>query len=206
MTDSPDVTTLMERARQGNAQAAADLLPIVYEQLRASAAKGMASERADHTLQPTALVHEAYLRLVGSAPVAWEGRAHFYAAAAEAMRRVLIDYARARKRTKRGGDWQRVTLDGLDPAEKATPIEEIVSVDQAIRRMEVRDPRMAQIVRLRFFAGLEVRDVAQALGITDRTVRRDWAVARAWLYRALSEERGPDDADPDAPPGPRGSE
>ena len=187
MGDTPDVTKLMERAGGGDAQAAAELLPIVYEQLRASAAKRMAAERANHTLQPTALVHEAYLRLVGDRQAAWEGRAHFYAAAAEAMRRVLIDYARARNRSKRGGDWQRVTLDGLDPAEKSTPIEEIVSVDEAIRRMEERDPRMAEIVRLRFFAGLDVRDVAQALGITDRTVRRDWAVARAWLYRALSE-------------------
>ena len=192
MDDSPDLSALVTRASQGDARAAEDLFPLVYEQLRADAARRMAAERPNHTLQPTALVHEAYLRLVGpggdaSAP-AWEGRGHFYAAAAEAMRRILIEHARARNRVKRGGDWQRVTLDSLDLTAESIAVEEIVSVDAAIRRMEERDPRMARIVRLRFFAGLEVQEVAEVLGVSDRTVRREWAVARAWLFRALATE------------------
>ena len=183
-----DVTQLLARARRGDPTAARELLPIVYEQLRASAAKKMAAERSDHTLQPTALVHEAYLRLVGNGHTTWDGRGHFYAAAVEAMRRILIEYARARGRNKRGGDWRRVTLDSLNLAPQQIPIEEIVSVDEAIRRMEERDERMARIVRLRFFAGLSVQEIAAVLEITDRTVRREWAVARAWLYRDLSDQ------------------
>lgn len=183
-----DVTALLDRASQGDTGAARELLPLVYQQLRAAAAKRMAGERPDHTLQPTALVHEAYIRLVGDAATGWDGRGHFYAAAAEAMRRILIEHARARGRHKRGGDWRRVTVDSVDLAGDSAPIEDIVSVDQAICRMEGRDPRMARIVRLRFFAGLSVQEIAQALGVTDRTVRREWAVARAWLYRDLSEQ------------------
>jgi len=187
-----DVTRIIDRAARGEAGAIQELLPLVYEQLRASAAKTMAGERDDHTLQPTALVHEAYLRLLGNTPVSWDGRGHFYAAAAEAMRRILIEHARARGRRKRGGDWRRVTVDSVELGDKSTPIEDIVSVDEAIRRMEERDPRMARIVRLRFFAGLSVQEIAEALGVTDRTVRRDWAVARAWLYRDLSEQPSPE--------------
>lgn len=192
MTDTPDLSALLTRAGQGDARAAEDLFPLVYEQLRADAAQRMARERPDHTLQPTALVHEAYLRLAGpnaaAASTAWDGRGHFYAAAAEAMRRILIEHARARNRVKRGGEWRRVTLDSLDLAAESVAVEEIVSVDAAIRRMEERDPRMARIVRLRFFAGLEVQEVAEVLGVSDRTVRREWAVARAWLFRALAAE------------------
>jgi RNA polymerase sigma factor (TIGR02999 family) len=146
----------------------------------------MAAERPGHTLQPTALVHEAYLRLVGQVQITWDGRGHFYAAAADAMRRILIEHARKRGRQKRGGDWRRLTLDSVDLAQEPVPVEEIVSVDEAIRRLEERDERMARIVRLRFFAGLSVQEIAGTLRITDRTVRRDWALARAWLYRDLA--------------------
>ncbi len=182
-----DVTRILDRAARGEAGAIDELLPLVYDQLRGSAAKRMARERPDHTLQPTALVHEAYMRLVGDSAVTWEGRGHFYAAAAEAMRRILIEHARARGRVKRGGGWQRLTVDSLDLGQEPPPLEDIMSVDRAIRRMEDRDPRMAEIVRLRFFAGLSMQEIAEALSVTDRTVRREWAVARAWLFRELSE-------------------
>lgn len=185
----PNVTRLLERASSGDPAAAHELLPLVYEQLRASAAQRMAAERPGHTLQPTALVHEAYLRLVGQGHTTWDGRAHFYVAAANAMRRILIDHARRRGRQKRGGDWRRVTLNSVDLAQETVPIEEIVSVDGAIRRLEERDERLAKIVRLRFFAGLSVQEIAAALGVTDRTVRREWVVARAWLYRDLAGDR-----------------
>jgi RNA polymerase sigma factor (TIGR02999 family) len=183
---SDDVTRLIERATAGDPIAARELLPLVYDQLRALAARKMAAERPGHTLQPTALVHEAYLRLVGEGHEHWDGRAHFYVAAAEAMRRILIESARGKGRLKRGGDWRRLTLDSVDLAGRELPVEEIMSVDEAICRLEKRDERMAGIVRLRFFAGLGTAEIAALLGVTDRTVRRDWAVARAWLYRDLA--------------------
>jgi RNA polymerase sigma factor (TIGR02999 family) len=189
VNSSSGVTELLERASSGDPTAARELLPLVYEQLRASAARHMASERPGHTLQPTALVHEAFLRLVGEGHTTWDGRGHFYVAAANAMRRILIDHARKRGRQKRGGDWQRLDLDSVDLAREPAPLEDIVSVDEAIRRLEKRDERMAKIVRLRFFAGLGVQEIAEVMGITDRTVRREWAVARAWLYRELAGEQ-----------------
>jgi len=173
------------KAGSGDTHAAADLLPLVYQQLRAAAQKQMASERSDHTLQATALVHEAYVRLVGPHDVPWENRAHFYVAAAEAMRRVLIEHARKRGRVKRGGGRRRIPLTGEELAEDPN-LEEIMSVDAAIRRLEEQDGRMSRIVRLRFFAGLDVKETAAVLGISDRTVRREWALARAWLHRELS--------------------
>ncbi|MCK4414784.1 MAG: sigma-70 family RNA polymerase sigma factor [Candidatus Eisenbacteria sp.] len=186
---SHDFTRLLDRATAGDPTAARELLPLIYMQLRACAAQMMAAERPDHTLQPTALVHEAYLRLVGQGDTTWETRAHFYVAAAESMRRILIEHGRKRGRQKRGGDWKRITLDSVNLAGKDTPIEEILSVDEAIQRIEERDERMARIVRLRFFAGLSVHETAALLGVTDRTVRREWALARAWLYRNLAEDR-----------------
>jgi RNA polymerase sigma factor (TIGR02999 family) len=182
-----DATRLLRRAGEGDRSAAAELLPLVYEQLRALAARKMAGEKPGHTLQATALVHEAFLRLVGPGGDGWDNRAHFYVAAAEAMRRILIESARRKGRRKHGGDWRRLTLDSVDLAADDVPIEEIVSVDEAIRRLEKRDARMAQIVRLRFFVGLDPAEIAALLGVTDRTVRRDWAVARAWLYRDLED-------------------
>ncbi len=188
MSDSEpsDITRLLEAAGGGDPRAAQELLPLVYDQLRKSAQLQMAGERPEHTLQATALVHEAYLRLVGSHQVTFESRAHFYVAAAEAMRRILIDHARKRARVKRGGDQKRISLSAAYLAEEAHA-EEIVSVHEAIRRLEKRDRRMAEIVRLRFFAGLSVDETAQALGLSGRSVRREWALARAWLHRELSE-------------------
>ncbi len=191
MTDSASqVTHLLGRASRGDGAAVEELLPLVYDQLRARAQKEMAAERPDHTLQPTALVHEAYLRLVGNQELSWQSRAHFYVAAAEAMRRILIEHARKRGRIKRGGDRKRVPLDVVDLAERAD-VEEIVSLDDAVRRLEERDRRAADVVRLRFYVGLSEAEAAAALGVTSRTVRRDWALARAWLLRELA----PDDAE-----------
>jgi RNA polymerase sigma factor (TIGR02999 family) len=188
MVPSDEVTHLLDRASRGDTEAVGELLPLVYEQLRARARKEMAAERAEHTLQPTALVHEAYMRLVGNHELTWQSRAHSYVAASEAMRRILIQHARKRGRIKRGGNLRRVPLDVVDLAERGD-IEEIVSLDDAVRRLEERDKRAADVVRLRFYTGLSEAEVAAALGVTNRTVRRDWALARAWLLRALTADR-----------------
>ncbi len=174
-------------AAAGGDKAAVDrLLPLVYEQLRKAAQRDLASEAAGHTLSATALVHEAYLKLVGPREVAWASRGHFYAAAAEAMRRILLDHARARDR--RGGKplrWIEVT----DVAALATAgSEEILAVDEAIRRLESDDPEAAALVRLRFYAGLDVEQAAQSLGLSPRTAARLWTYARAVLYRDLNSD------------------
>ena len=191
MTTQPttDVTRMLNDASAGRREAAGDLLPLVYQQLRAIAMKRMAEERSGHTLQATALVHEAYLRLVGNADLAWSSRGHFYFAAAEAMRRILIEHARKRGRLKRGGGHQRTPLSVVDLAAEPDP-ERIVSLDEAIQRLEKEDARTADVVRLRFFAGLGVEETARVLDVSTRTVMREWSYARAWLYRAL-EEREP---------------
>lgn len=166
-------------------EAAADLLPLVYEELRKLARARMARERPGQTLQPTALVHEAYLRLSGDGDAPWASRAQFFAAAAEAMRRILIEKARRSRRRKRGGGRRRVTLDeGLLQAEPAP--EEILALDQAIDRLEARDAAMARVVKLRYFAGLTVEETALAIETSPRTVKRLWTAGRAWLHRELT--------------------
>ena len=182
-----EVTRLLERAGGGDPRAAGELLPIVYEQLRVRARTEMAGEKAGHTLQPTALVHEAYLRLVGNRELAWDNRAHFYVAAAEAMRRILIEQARKKGRLKRGGNRRRIPLNVVDLAERGD-VEEILSLDDAVRRLEERDRRMADVVRLRFYSGLSETETAAALGVSERTVRREWSTARAWLLSRLKAE------------------
>lgn len=180
---------MLSRAAAGDPEAADDLLPLVYEQLRAIAQRRMASERHGHTLQATALVHEAYARLVGNDELQWDSRGHFFVAAAEAMRRILVEHARAKSRLKRGGPAQhRLALDIADVADLAgeEKSEEIIALDEALRRLSQQRPRVAQIVRLRFFAGLTVDETARALDVSPRTVDLDWAFARAWLYRDLS--------------------
>ncbi|UCF69249.1 MAG: sigma-70 family RNA polymerase sigma factor [Acidobacteriota bacterium] len=189
--DTGQITQILQKIGDGDPRAADELLPLVYQQLRAAAQQQMARERADHTLQATALVHEAYLRLVGNQEPSWDNRAHFFVAAAEAMRRVLIEHARSKGRIKRGGDLTRVPLSGEELARHAD-LERIMSVDQAICRLEQRDARMARIVRLRFFAGLGVSETASALRLSDRTVRREWTMARAWLQRELNGNGGRD--------------
>jgi RNA polymerase sigma factor (TIGR02999 family) len=177
--------TILLNGRKDSAQRVECLLPLVYDQLRAVAQRALTAERPDHTLEATALVHEAYLKLVGEREIPWASRAHFYVAAAEAMRRVLLDHARARGRVKRGGDRARLALS--DVADLATKPEEIVRFDEAFRRLEGESPEAAAIVRLRFFAGLSVEQTADALGVSTSTVDRRWAFARAWLYQALSD-------------------
>ncbi len=180
------------------------LLPMVYEQLRAAAQRHMAAERPGHTLAATALVHEAYLKLVGPRQIPWQNRAHFYAAAAEAMRQILLDHARARGSRKRGGAKANVPLNevaavvaGSEHAPNGDQTEnqpDFVALDAAIGRLEARDPRAGQVVRLKYYAGLEIAQVALALGVSERTVKNDWAFAKAWLERALMQGEDSGDA------------
>ena len=180
-----DVTRLLKAAEAGDRSAVEELLGRVYAELRAVAGKRMSEERPDHTLQPTALVNEAWLRLAGrEVGLGFQDRAHFFKAAAETMRRILIEHARKRGREKRGGGALRVPLSALDVAARAES-GEILSVDEALRRLEEQDARMAEIVKLRFFAGLSELETAEALGLSDRTVRREWVLPRAWLAREL---------------------
>ncbi len=182
------VTRLLHAAAEGEPAAMDELIPIVYQHLHSIAEGQMARERKGHTLQTTALVHDAYLRLVGEGGGdgrAFKNREHFYHAAAEDMRRILIEYARRRGRLKRGGDRQRASVANLAELAAEGDFEEIVAVDDAIRRLEEMDARMGRMVRLRFYAGLSVAETASVLGTSERTVLRDWDFARTWLYRTL---------------------
>ena len=181
-------TRLLDQAQQGDASAAARLLPLVYEQLRGLARSRMKSERAGHTLQATALVHEAYLKLLGNRDIRWSSRSHFFFAAAEAMRRILIDHARARGGPKRGGARKRVPMNNVLDLAMEDRFPEFLAVDEAISRLEKESPDLAQIVRLRFYGGLSVDETAHVLGVSASTVRRNWTFARAWLKRQLMDE------------------
>jgi RNA polymerase sigma factor (TIGR02999 family) len=183
-----DVTRLLDAAAAGDPTAAAELLPLVYDELRKLAAARLAAEPAGQTLQATALVHEAYLRLVGGEqPRDWNGRGHFFAAAAEAMRRVLVNRARDKGRLKRGGGGHRVNLDGLsDPA--AASADDLLDLDDALGRLATAYPECAELVKLRFFAGVTLDEAAAALGVSRRTADNRWAFARAWLFKALSSD------------------
>ncbi|MBM4107584.1 MAG: sigma-70 family RNA polymerase sigma factor [Phycisphaerae bacterium] len=185
--EQEDATILMNAAAGGDKAAADQLLPLVYDQLRRDAESRFARERDGHTLSATAMVHEAYLRLVGPRHVPWAGRGHFCAAAAEAMRRILIDHARARR--ARGGGAVRLEDVAEVGSLAAADSEQILAVDAALTRLESEDPEAAAVVRLRFYAGLSVDQAAEALGISPRSAARLWAYARAVLYQALSGER-----------------
>ncbi len=182
--DASQVTRILHRAEAGDGAAVDELLPLVYDQLRRDAQHRMAGERADHTLGATALVHEAYLRLVGDRRLPWKNGAHFYAAAAEAMRRILLDHAKARGREKRGGGRKRVPLSVADIADSWN-FQETLSLDEALRRLMDRDPNIGRVVQLRFFTGLSIDDTAEALGVSAATVKRRWEFGRTWLYREL---------------------
>jgi RNA polymerase sigma factor (TIGR02999 family) len=182
-----DVTRILDRVEQGDPKAAQDLLPLVYDELRKLATARMAQERPGQTLQPTALVHEAWLRLVGHESAHFEGRGHFFAAAAEAMRRILIDRARQQISLKRGARGERVNLDELDVAAAADD-DTLLIVDEAMAKLAQEDPDSAAFIKLRFFAGLTNAEAAQALGIPERTARRHWSFARAWLYREIQRQ------------------
>lgn len=185
MSDS-DVTILLQRLSRGDGDAKTALLDAVYAELKRMAAGRMRSERPDHTLQPTALVHEAYLRLIGSGPVQWQNRSHFFAVAAQAMRRILVDHARARNADKRGGDAEHLPLIDAPAKSESDPVE-ILALDHALSRLEEEEPDVAMVVNLRFFAGLSGEQTAEVLSISPRQVDRLWAYARAKLYRAQSE-------------------
>jgi RNA polymerase sigma factor (TIGR02999 family) len=180
-----DVSRLLNAIEQGDPQAASQLLPLVYEELRRLAAQKLAQEAPGHTLQPTALVHEAYLRLLGQEQ-RWNHRGHFFAACAEAMRRILVDSARRRKAQKRGGAAQRVEWNDV-LAIAQTPDDDLLALDAALNDLEQHDPQIAQLVKLRTFSGLSHQEAAQALGITRRQADRLWSVARAWLYQRIQE-------------------
>lgn len=181
------VTEVLAAIDRGEPQASEELLPLVYDELRRLARARMARE-APQTLQPTALVHEAYLRMVGGADPRWENRRHFFAAAAEAMRRILIERARRVARHKHGGDYAFVELPADTPTQEQPRAEELLSLDMALERLEAQDEAMATVVKLRFFAGLTEPEIAAATGRSERTVRRQWVAARAWLRREM--ERG----------------
>ncbi len=180
-----EVTRILDRVQRGEAQAADELLPLVYEELRKLAAQKMAGQPPGHTLQPTALVHEAYLRLAGSPNPEWEGRAHFFAAAAEAMRHILVDRARRKGRLRHGAGLQRVNLEDFNlPGPEDDDL--VLAVNEALDKLAAHDPLSAELIKLRFFAGLPNVEAAQLLGLSERTAKRTWAYARAWLYRELT--------------------
>jgi RNA polymerase sigma factor (TIGR02999 family) len=182
-----DVTRVLSAIEQGDPQAAEQLLPLVYEELRCLATQKMAQEKPGHTLQSTALVHEAYLRMVdGEQAQQWSGRRHFFAAAAEAMRRILIERARSKARAKHGGDWQRVDFENLDVDSGISP-DQLVALDEALSRLAALDPVAGELVKVRYFAGLSVEEAATALGVSTATAYRHWVYARAWLRSELLE-------------------
>ena len=182
---SRQITQLLFRWREGDREALDDLLPLVYDELHRLAACYMRGERPSHTLQTSALVNEAYLRLVGAEDIRWENRAHFFAIAAQVMRRILIDHARRRDQQKRGGDMRRIDLDEamIVSDERAT---EVIALDDALNSLAEFDPRKSQIVELRFFGGMSIDETAEVLQVSPGTVMRDWTLAKAWLLREIT--------------------
>lgn len=183
-----DVTLILQAVKRGEKQASEELLPLVYDELRRIAAARMAREAAGQTLQPTALVHEAWVRMVNDDSRTWDNRAHFFGAASEAMRRILIERARRKSRIKHGGKQQRVNIEDLDIAE-VLPDETILLVDEALERLKAEDPETAQVVVLKFFGGLNNAEIVEITGTSDRTVRRQWEFAKAWLFKSISKHR-----------------
>ena len=182
-----DVTRMLSAIERGDAKATDELLPLVYEELRILAAQKLSHEPAGQTLQATALVHEAYLRLVGDQPQNWQNRGHFFAAAAEAMRRILVENARRKHSRKQGGAQRRIELEEADLAIEG-PSVDMMALDEALARLAVTDTQLAELVKLRYFAGLSLEQVAEIQGITRRTATSHWAYARAWLHRTMAEE------------------
>jgi len=184
-----DVTQILSRIEQGDPQASSQLLPLVYAELRRLAAGKLAREAPGQTLQPTALVHEAYVRLVGvDGGQAWDNRGHFFAAAAEAMRRILVENARRKRSNKHGGQLARHELQEHDAAEMARDLDELLDLDEAITKLAAEEPESARLVELRYFAGLTIDQAAQVMGVSARTAKRNWAHARAWLRREMDRK------------------
>lgn len=186
------VTQILIDWNQDVPQAAARLMPLVYDELRQLARAYLQRERSDHTLQATSLVHEAFIRLVDQTAITWQNRAHFFGVAAKLMRRILVDHARRHRREKRGGDWAKIEFDeALAPS--ASRSLDVIAVDDALRDLEKLNPQHSQIVELRFFGGMTVEEVAEVLDVSPRTIEREWRMARAWLRREIFAEK-PDDA------------
>lgn len=181
-----DVTRILNAIEQGNVTAAEELLPLVYEELRNLASRQMSRESPGQTLQATALVHEAYIRLVGAEAQNWKGHTHFFIAAAEAMRRILIENARRKQRLKHGGGQKKVDLEDAEPA-VAEPAEDIVALNEALEKLALEDPTKANLVKLRYFAGLTVKQAAEILGISQATAERYWSYARVWLFYEIKK-------------------
>jgi len=182
-----DVTRILEAVERGDRRAAGELLPLVYEELRRLAARKLSREPPGQTLQATALVHEAYLRLVGNDSEGWDGRGHFFAAAAEAMRRILVENARRKGSAKHGGERSRIGMTDLAAADHV-PAEELLALDEALNRLGREAPEKAELVKLRFFAGLSINQAAEAMGISRATAIRHWSFARAWLYHQVHRD------------------
>jgi len=184
-----DLTQILQAVERGEENSAERLLPLVYEELRRLAAAKMSGEPENQTLQPTALVHEAWLRLTVPGEVQWQNRGHFFGAAAEAMRRILIEKARRRQAAKRGGGWERLDLDHV---EIATEMEgdTLLAVDEALEKLAGVDSKAAELVKLRFFGGLTLEEAGKTLGLSERTAKRYWAFARAWLYQEIRQQAG----------------
>ena len=191
MPDSRDVTLLLSTLTRGDEAAASKLIPLVYDELRRLAASYMRREHEGHTLQATALVHEAYLKLVEQRSVTWQSRAHFFGVAAQLMRRILIDHARGHLRQKRGGEHKKVSLDEAFVFSEQKSAE-LLAVNDALELLARVDSRQARVVELRFFAGLSVEEAAEVLGVSPKTVKRDWSVAKTWLYADLKDRHGID--------------
>lgn len=191
LVNDGDITLILQRIEQGDPHAAEQLLPLVYDELRRLAAARMARERPGQTLQPTALVHEAWLRLGGDAQPAWANRAHFFAAAAEGMRRILVDAARRKQAARHGGGLAKLSASetGFDVAALAEDDEELLRLNEALDALAAHDPRKAELVKQRYFAGLTLEEAGEVLGISPRTAKRDWAYARAWLFNEMQRLR-----------------
>lgn len=185
---SHEITRLLAKLSDGKEEDSAKLVALVYADLRAIAARCMRGERPDHTLQATALVHEAYLRLAGEAGIEWQNRGHFFAIAAKVMRRILLDYAREHRALKRGGAAARVTLDDALMV-AADQLDNVLAVDESLERLAAVDPNQSRLVELRFFAGLSVEETAEVMGISTATVKREWSHAKAWLQRDMTSRR-----------------
>jgi RNA polymerase sigma factor (TIGR02999 family) len=196
MAERRDVTDLLGELKHGNRAALDELIPLVYDELRRIASRQLARERPGHTLQTTALVHEAFLKLAGMDRIDWQNRAHFFGVAARLMRQILVDYAVRRGAQKRGGGQTHVPLDeraltAVPAAESGTvTLQDLIPLDEALQRLETSDPRQGRVVECRFFAGMSVEETAEALGVSPGTVKRDWRIARAWLNRELTREQG----------------
>ena len=187
-TPQPDrVSEMLKAWSAGDREIAEEFMPLVYDELRRQARRFLRRERQNHTLATTALVHEAYIRLVDQHDVTWQNRAHFFGIASEMMRRILVNYAIQAKRQKRGGEAQRVTLDGTIPAGEASENVDLICLDEALTRLKELDERQARVVELRYFGGLNIEETAEVLSISPATVKREWNMARAWLRAELSD-------------------